>query len=163
MRPASGESERFAARRREVMSKLALGLDPREQKDCGAPIGRVRCAKWAASRRPAYAAISQHRLPVPRISNDAKPTTPGIPPKACGSRTPEAGPLSCRRGSGLAICLGPLVSAGTSGAASQVPRGRRSAARVLMDEGWEQFTSGWRGGDKFVAHATVAPVSRTQL
>jgi hypothetical protein len=123
--------------------------------DCGAPIGRVRCANWAASRRPAYAAISgpQHRLPVPRVANDLKLATSGIPPKACGSRTPEAGPLSCRRGSGLAICLGPLMSAGTSGAASLIPRYRRSAARVLMDEGWSECNAGQRGGDKISACA----------
>ncbi len=64
-------------------------------------------------------------------------------------RTPEAGPLACRRWSGLAICLGPLVSAGTSGAATPIPRSRRSAARVLMDEGWAECNAASRGGDKF--------------
>jgi hypothetical protein len=43
-------------------------------------------------------------------------------------RTPEAGPLPYRQGSGLAICLGPLMSAGTSGAATLIPRSRRSAS-----------------------------------
>ena len=66
-------------------------------------------------------------------------------------RTPEVGPLPCRRGSGLAICLGPLVSAGTSGAAPLIPRHRRSAARVLMDEGWGECKAASRGGDKFGA------------
>jgi len=52
-------------------------------------------------------------------------------------------------GSRLAIHLGRVVPAPSSGAASLIPRGRRSAARVLMDEGWGEFNAGMGGGDKF--------------
>ena len=40
----------------------------------------------------------------------------------------------------------------TSGAATLIPRYRRSAARVLMDEGWGEFNAGVRGGDKIARH-----------
>ena len=110
--------------------------------------------KWAASRRPAYAATILKPMPCalplfPPRSN-ARKIRPG--PSSPGRqrvRTPEAGPLAGRRWLGLAICLGPLMSAGTSGAATLVPRSRRSAARVLMDEGWVHSNAAKTGGDKF--------------
>ena len=77
-------------------------------------------------------------------------------------RTPEAGPLSGRQWSGLAICLGPLVSAGTSGAAPLIPRHRRSAARVLMDEGWGKCNAASGGGDKW-GHRTHHSLLRRLL
>jgi hypothetical protein len=40
-------------------------------------------------------------------------------------------------------------STGTSGAAPLIPRHRRSAARVLIDEGWVKSNQGARGGDKW--------------
>jgi hypothetical protein len=55
-----------------------------QNKDRGAPIGRVHCANWAASRRPAYAAIFKHRAPLTRASRRdwlAKLTTPGFHPR----------------------------------------------------------------------------------
>ena len=62
-------------------------------------------------------------------------------------RTPEAGPLACarvRRGG-----FRPPSYARTSGAAPLIPRSRRSAARVLMDEGWGESNRGGEGGDKW--------------
>jgi hypothetical protein len=51
------------------------------------------------------------------------------------------------------------MSAGTPGAATQVPNDRRSAARVLMDEGWAEFTAGWRPGDKVVRFVAITDVT----
>ena len=51
-------------------------------------------------------------------------------------------------GSRLAISLGRVVPAPSSGAAPLIPRSRRSAARVLMDEGWGESNRGGEGGDK---------------
>mgnify|MGYP006915177563 CR=1 FL=1 len=45
---------------------------------------------------------------------------------------------------------GPVVPAPSSGAATLAPRYSRSAARVLMDEGWEECTRDRSSGDKFV-------------
>jgi hypothetical protein len=51
-------------------------------------------------------------------------------------------------GSRLAIHLGRVVPAPSSGAATLIPRGRRSAARVLMDEGWVEYNCRSENGDK---------------
>src|SRR5680860_1667228 len=74
-----------------------------------------------------------------------------VPGRAVGERrTPEAGPLPAGRFPGLLHPkgLGPILSAGTSGAAPLIPRSRRSAARVLEDEGCRHCNAASRGGDK---------------
>ncbi len=79
-------------------------------------------------------------------------STRHVPGRADGERrTPEAGRYPAGDGPGLhqPKRLGPILSAGTSGAASQVPRYRRSAARVLMDEGCTQSNAAVEGEDKF--------------
>ena len=88
---------RFAARAREGLSKSA----PRKRTS-GAPSGRVRCARRAASRRPAYAAILKPRsaaLPHadgtgPRAKGAlASPDDRRIPRRWADRKTPEAVPL----------------------------------------------------------------------
>ena len=114
---------------------------------------------WAAIRRPAYAAILQPSAPLTRAVplNQGEADDLRVPPKACGWRTPEAGPLSSRRHQARAHRAARVRSAGTSGAASLVPRYRRSAARVLMDEGWVEFNAGQRAEDKWCAQSRVIP------
>jgi hypothetical protein len=70
----------------------------------------------------------------------------GLP--APGGR--ELGPLRlvrcpCARSEGRSFR--PSAYARTSGAATPIPRSRRAAARVLMDEGWVQCNCGLKGGD----------------
>ena len=62
-------------------------------------------------------------------------------------RTPDAGPLACARVRRTGFR--PPSYARTSGAATPIPRSRRSAARVLMDEGWAESKRGGEGGDKW--------------
>jgi hypothetical protein len=52
----------------------------------------------------------------------------------------------------------PSAYARTSGAATLAPRSRRSAARVLMDEGWAECKRGLRGGDKLHRLPLVAGI-----
>ena len=113
----------------------------------------VRCAKLGSLSAPRLCGdyFAAHAVRLTSVSAAPRPTRKIRPgPSSPGRqrvRTPEAGPLAGRRWSGLAICLGPLLSAGTSGAATLVPRSRRSAARVLMDEGWRHSTGSSSCGD----------------
>ena len=91
---------------------------------------------------------------------------PGATLTSGAAPTPEAGPLPCRAVSGLASPrrgLGPLLSAGTSGAAPLIPRSRRSAARVLMDEGWSHSKRGLGGGDKLAPMNVTASKPEMRL
>jgi hypothetical protein len=72
-------------------------------------------------------------------------------------RTPEAGSYPARVPQALSP---PLAYACTSGAASQVPNDRRSAARVLMDEGWSKFTAASSAGDKVQLQSSWPGLSR---
>ena len=92
--PVSGRPKRLAARSRASHVK--------EQRTAGHRRACVRCANWAASRRPAYAATILRPMPCalplfPPRSN-ARQIRPG--PSSPGRqrvRTPEAGPLSGAR------------------------------------------------------------------
>jgi hypothetical protein len=82
----------------------------------------------------------------PRMA--AKLTTPGFHPRRVleDPRGRIALLLPAESGRGLAtppVCVPPA----SSGAASPIPRSRRSAARVLMDEGWAESNRSARSGD----------------
>ncbi len=150
----AGRLHRFAASsaRSHVKEQVVLGLDPR--KDCGAPSGRIRLLVGSLS---APRLCGDILMPMPRrlTSASAAPRTSTVELTWPFQKTrrPRVGPLRLVRcpaggGWGLPVCLGPLVSAGTSGAAPLIPRGRRSAARVLMDEGWGECNAAARAGDK---------------
>ena len=114
--------------------------------------GKSRRAPEGLLRRAAVVMLhrsQKHRLPVPRAANGfAKLTNPGFHPRRVleDPRGRIALLLPAESGRGLAtppVCVPPA----SSGAASLIPRSRRSAARVLMDEGWSEFNRGARGGD----------------
>src|SRR3990170_5945416 len=136
LRPSRGASPRLT---REVMSN---------SKDCGAPIDRVRCANWAASRRPAYAAILK-----PRPQLTAQSPRAISRPRAEGrARNPACGegPLRLVRYPAVGGEPGTHVQP----AARSTKHLRRRAphpqeadglrARVLMDEGWVEFNAAAR-------------------
>jgi hypothetical protein len=132
--------------------------------DCGAPIGRDPSRDKGSLAAPRCGDILG---PGAALTAGVAPPEMGeadwtrhVPGRAAGERrTPEAGPLPRRRCPGWhhPKGLGPILSAGTSGAASQVPRYRRSAARVLMDEGWSECKRVLECGDwKRVAPPSLA-------
>lgn len=148
--------------KREVMSK-SEGRVPKDLRGAERP-HPVLC--WAASRRPAYAAISglQHRLPVPRArERDAQPTTLGFHPRRVVRRPPRPDRVTPGARARLAAGLGPCCPAPSSGAASLTPRYRRSAARVLMDEGWAKCKRAARAGDKFPRGSGHSGASRNPV
>jgi hypothetical protein len=84
----------------------------------------------------------------PRLDKGHGGFDPAFPVRAAALRTPEAGPLSGRR---VLTCAGAEPSFSP---APQAPRpssqdNRRSAARVLMDEGWGECKWAAQEGDKF--------------
>ena len=81
-------------------------------------------------------------LAYPQLSPELTWTSQSRRPRV---RTPEAGRYPARAPQALSP---PLAYARTSGAASQVPNDRRSAARVLMDEGCTHCKLGLRCGDE---------------
>ena len=124
-----------------------------QDEDCGAPRACVRFCKGSLAA-PRYGDILGPDATL--ISgaftsqSEVKDWTRHVPGRAVGERrTPEAGPLPAGRFPGLLHPkgLGPILSAGTSGAAPLIPRSRRSAARVLMDEGCMHFTASSSTGD----------------
>ena len=148
----SGEPIRLAARRREVMSKnLPSGLGPKGQRTAGhrepasvaqigQPLGAPLMRRYFRPRRHPY-------LWCRRSADKAKRqiSTRHVPGRVVANvGPPRLARYPAGRGPGLPSTngLGPFLSAGTSGAATLVPRSRRSAARVLMDEGWAECNRG---------------------
>jgi hypothetical protein len=90
---------------------------------------------------------------------------PPVPTAVCEAKTPEAGSrYSCRRAPGRGEPLEPvLVPAASSGAAPLAPRYRRSAARVLTDEGWGKLSAATRSGDNFLRSVSEADVAVSRV
>jgi hypothetical protein len=83
-----------------------------------------------------------------RTKRVTSPDDPRVTAQVGGAGTPEAGPLSVARGPGLLSLIGPIFTARILGRRIPHPESRRSAARVLMDEGWVECNRGLSGGDK---------------
>jgi hypothetical protein len=94
-----------------------------------------------------------------RVPCCARPA--GAAPRPAYRNASRERPLEGRGGCSLAQLRGAGIrsrriggyTAGTSGAAPQVPRGRRSAARILMDEGWVRLM---QGGDVGISSSRLA-------
>jgi hypothetical protein len=89
---------------------------------------------WAAIRRPAYAAILQPSATRAAHSRECEADDPETSTQGVWSRTPEAGPLSRQLQRAEAHRAARVRSAGFLRRRIPCPK-RRSAARILMDEG----------------------------
>jgi hypothetical protein len=111
-------------------------------------MGGLSAPRLAASLPPGASGL----LPVPRAPHEtAADMNPGTSSRGGRRVRPEVVRYT-GRASPSATPFGPrhLKDARfASSAASLIPRSRRSAARVLMDEGWRHCTRGLEGGDKF--------------
>ena len=140
-------SRRAEARERCLPSGLARGRDA----------GRRTIARlfwWATFRRPAcgdvFAALPRRLTSVSARASERSRSDETWPFQTPGGRGSE--PLRLLR-CACARCEGnrgfrPRLPRAASGAASLIPRYRRSAARVLTDEGWTHCNAAARAGDK---------------
>ncbi len=131
------------------------GRDP--SRDKGSLSGPARAQAARASRNlstcgdieASFRRLTPRRLHRPaRKARKPHPMTAGSHGGGRIVRPPRPYRYSDAR-SRLAIHLGRVVPAPSSGAATLIPRGSRSAARVLMDEGWVQCNAAPMDGDKF--------------
>ena len=155
--PRSAEIRSSVRRVAGMLSRLAAS--PREVLSKSDPLKRVRTAGHRAAAsvflvgsRSAPRLCGDIRPSAPltraaRSGRDAKPTTLGFHPRRVVRRPPRPDRVTPGARARLAAGLGPCCPAPSSGAATLIPRYRRSAARVLMDEGCMQCKRAARGGD----------------
>ena len=128
----------------------ARGEDWRSAERCvRLKIEHLPALRLAAILKPRSASLPHADGTGPSM-REASPDDRRFPRRWADHKTPEAGSrYSCRRAPGRGKPHKPvLVPAASSGAAPLAPRSRRSAARVLTDEGWVKFNAGGRRGDK---------------
>jgi hypothetical protein len=153
--PASGLLERKAARTFSLPCGTRQGGTARGTRKAAILLQ----LRWAARlARPARGIILKPHVAAYRqwhrrgaSAERALPDGPRVTSQAGEVETPEAGPLAWRGDPGLSGIVRPrsaLPYRATPGAAPLVPNDRRSAARVLMDEGWMHCTRGFWGGTK---------------
>jgi hypothetical protein len=130
----------------------------KERKDCGAPIGRVRCAKWAASRRPAcgdvFAALPRRLTSVSARASERSRSDETWPFQTPGGRGSE--PLRLLRYA-CARC------GGNRGFRPRLPRAPQAPHPKSREADGLQLASSWTRDACSVSEVWSAGISRGQL